>query len=121
MYFQLLELSYHDAQLVVRLATLVEGQPDGYVGTPLVVGSNSKIFTVKFDGVAEFRSTAEPCFSIEGSRKDITEFLFECIGSQYVEKVCPFGVGAMSPARHFCVFTESVVIEVLTENEPEIL
>jgi hypothetical protein len=120
MYFELIELTYHSAQLVVRVANLVEGAPDGYIGTPLVIGSESKRYTVTFDGVADFRSTAEPCFSIEGSRKDITEFLFECIGSQYVEKICPFGVGATSAARHFCVFTESVVIEVLAENEPQI-
>lgn len=120
MYFELLELSYRNAQLVVRVASLVEGVQDGYIGTPLVVGNDSKTYTVSFDDVAEFRSTAEPCFSLDGSRKDITNFLFECIDSKYVKKICPFGVGATSSARHFCVFTESVVIEVLAENEPQI-
>lgn len=120
MYFELIDLSYSGAELKLRIATLVTGKPDGYVGTPLVVGDESKEFTVKFHGVAEFRSTAEPCFVAEGTQKDITDFLFECVGSPYLEKACPFGVGASGPARHFCVFTESVVVEVLSKNEPSI-
>jgi hypothetical protein len=120
MYFELLDISYCKAQLKVRVANLVSGQPDGYIGTPLVIGNESRVFTIIFDGVSEFRSSAEPCFVAEGNQNDITDFLFECIGSQYSEHVCPFGVGAREPARHFCVFTESVVVEVLSKNEPKI-
>lgn len=119
-YFELLDISYSKAQLKIRVASLVEGLPDGLIGTPLIIANASKKFTVLFNGVSEFRSTAEPCFVAEGTQKDITDFLFECHGSQYREHVCPFGVGAREPARHFCVFTESVVVEVLSENEPTV-
>lgn len=50
----------------------------------------------------------------------MTGFIFECLDSEYPSYVCPFGSGAKDPARHFCVFTESVVVEVLSSNEPRI-
>ena len=119
-FFELVDLSYSDARLTVRVAKLVKGKPDGYIGTPLVIGPQSRHFIVYFDGVTEFRSKAEPCFVAEGDQVDLSDFVFECLGSEYVRQVCPFGSGAKEPARHFCVFTESVVVEVLTSNEPRI-
>ncbi len=119
-FFQLVNLAYANGNLTVRVAELVEGTPDGYIGTPLVVGASSQQFAVHFEQVSEFRSKAEPCFVVEGKHRDVTGFLFECVDSNYIGQVCPFGVGAKEPARHFGVFTESVVIEVLSSHEPRI-
>ena len=119
-FFELVDLRYSDANLTIRVAELVQGEPDGYIGTPLVISAQSRHFTVYFDDVTEFRSAAEPCFVPEGNRVELTDFVFECLGSQYVHHVCPFGAGAKDPARHFCVFTESVVVEVLSSHEPRI-
>lgn len=118
--FELVDLKYRDANPTVRVAELVAGEPDGYIGTPLVISAESRRFTVYFDGVTEFRSKGEPCFVAEGNRVDLSDFVFECLASAYVSHVCPFGAGAKDPARHFCVFTESVVVEVLSSNEPRI-
>ena len=119
-FFKLIDLSYSDANLTIRVAELVKGKPDGYIGTPLVISAQSRQFTVYFNGVTEFRSRAEPCFVAEGNQVDLSDFVFECLGSEYVSHVCPFGAGAKDPARHFCVFTEDVVVEVLSSNEPRI-
>jgi len=119
-FFDLVDLKYSDANLIVRVAELVDGKPDGHIGIPLVISAQSRYFTVYFDGVTEFRSKAEPCFVEEGNRVDLSEFVSECLGSEYVGHACPFGAGAKDPVRHFCVFTESVVVEVLSSNEPRI-
>jgi len=119
-YFDLVDIKFSHACLTVCVAELVEGAPDGYVGTPIVIGAQSRKFTVIFEGVTEFRSKAEPCFVAEGTQRDITSFVFECLGSEYLSHICPFGAGAKEPAKHFVVFTESVVVEVLSSNEPRI-
>ncbi len=119
-FFDLVDVIYSNAVLTVRIAELVEGAPDGYIGTPLVIDSQSKQFKVSFDSVAEFRSSAEPCFSPEGIRRNMTDFLFECFESEYLSHTCPFGVVANENVRHFVVFTESVVLEVLCPNDPKI-
>lgn len=120
MYFELLDMTYQAAQLVIRVANLVEGQPDGLIGLPLIISDESEIYKIEFSNIAEFRSTSEPCFSEEGEEKEITNFLSESIGSEYAKTVCVCGVGAREPARHFFVYTESVVIEVLANEEPVI-
>jgi hypothetical protein len=35
-FFKLIDLSYSDANLTIRVAELVEGKPDGYIGTHLL-------------------------------------------------------------------------------------
>lgn len=119
-FFDLVDIAYSDATLVVRVTELLEGKPDGYVGTPLVVTPQSGTFRIKFDSVAEFRTNAEQCFSSEGIRRDIASFVFECLNSTYATKACPLGLGAKDGARHFVVFTESVVVEALSPYEPTI-
>jgi hypothetical protein len=119
-FFQLIELSYQPARLIVRVAELVEGEPDGYIGTPLVVSATSKMHSILFEKVADFRSRAEPCFSFDGEHRDITGFAFECLDSSYIKESCPFGIGATRNVRHFGIFTESVVIEVLSSSHPRI-
>lgn len=119
-YFELVSMEYAAAALTVRLTELLEGDPDGYIGRPLVRRPNSRTFTVRFTNVTEFRSRAEPCYVLEGTRRIVTDYLCECVGSDYIHQVCPFGRGAKEPARHFVVFTEQVVIEALSSNEPTV-
>ena len=119
-FFDLLDIEYRDAILTIRVAELLEGEPDGYIGTPLVVKPSSEAFAICFKDVTEFRSRAEPCYTPDGKQRDITPFLCECLDSDYVRQVCPFGGGAKEPARHFAVYTESVVLEVLTSTEPQV-
>jgi len=119
-YFDLVDIAYGDASLIVRVVELIKGEPDGMIGTPLLVGAKSRRYIVNFNGVTEFRSRAEPCFAWDGQAKDKSDFLCECVGSDYVRQICPFGEGAKEPTRHFVVFTETVVLEVLSSNEPTV-
>jgi len=119
-YFELIKIFYEPGQLTIEVAELVKGQPDEYIGIPLVIDARSRRWTLYFESVAEFRSRAEPCFAAEGTQHDLTEFLFECVNSDYINQVCPCGVGASEPARHFGVYTESVVLEILASQEPKI-
>ncbi len=120
MYFQLLELTYKPEYLKISIAQLIEGEPDGYIGRPLTVSPKSKRYTIVFNGVGNFRSIPEPCWRYEGKENKITGFLSECFESEYSQNLCPCGTGSGSK-RHFYVFTESVVIEVIAEYEPEIM
>ncbi|KXB32424.1 hypothetical protein AT959_01680 [Dechloromonas denitrificans] len=119
-YFDLIDIAYNKATLVVRVIELLEGNPDGYVGRPLTITEQSQTFRIEFDRVTEFRTNAEQCFTPEGTTRNITPFVFECVGSKYASQACPLGAGAGEAARHFVVFTESVVVEVLSLNEPTI-
>ena len=119
-FFQLLGVTYAPDTLEIQLALLVEGQPDGHIGTPLVVGDHSVRYTISFKGVSEFRATAEPCYVKPESVVDMSAFLFECLASEYAGRSCPFGVGPRTSARHFCVFSEDSVIEVLSSVAPTI-
>jgi len=117
--FDLVDLRFQDAELTVRVVTLVEGPPDGFLGTPMVVGERSEFFTVVFPEVAEFRSTAEPCFVARGERTDLAEFLFECTGTDYPDRACPLGIApSATRKRHYCLATESIVLEVLSAVPP---
>lgn len=119
-YHEIIDIRYEDASLTVRIVELVDGEPDGGIGIPLVVGADSRRYTIHFKGVTEFRSKAEPCYDTDSERTDISEFLWEDHSSDYVDEACSFGEGAKDPARHFCVYTESVVVEVLSSHEPRI-
>lgn len=119
-YFDLIKVLYEPGELTIEVAELVKGEPDGYIGIPLVVNATSRRWTIYFEHVAEFRSRAEPCFAAEGAQHDLTDFLFECVNSEYINQLCPCGVGAREPARHFGIYTESVVLEILASQEPKI-
>ena len=87
--------------------------PDGGIGLPLAVTDESEHVALHFDDVNEFRSRAEHCYRQEGDAAQLTPYLVECTNSKFLETVCAAGRGAKAPARHFCVLTERVVVEVL--------
>ena len=119
MYYELEELKYRDDTLSVTIVTLMRGEPDGAIGIPLVVGDQSNWYKIEFQGVTDFRSQAEPCFNYHGEERQLSDYLFECFKTEYLESACPFGAGAgLDPPRHYYVFTESVVINVLSMSEP---
>jgi hypothetical protein len=48
---------------------LVKGEPDGYIGLPLVIDERSKMFEVVLSNVVEFKSVSEPGFFLDGEEK----------------------------------------------------
>lgn len=119
-FWDLESVTYLHPTLTVHIAKMHQGEPDGYVGLPLLVTDESEHITLHFDNVTEFRSCAEPCFQHEGDVTRLTPYLHECTSSEFSQTACPFGRGAKNPARHFFVFTERVVIEVLANAQPRI-
>lgn len=119
-FWDLVSMMYCNATLTIRIAEMRESAPDHLIGRPLQVTEGSEQLALHFDNVTEFRSCAEPCFQYDGKPRNLASYLFECTGSEFLKTVCPFGIGAKEPARHFCVLTEGVVIEVLTNEEPRI-
>lgn len=116
--WDLVELVFRDDTLLVTLGELIRGKPDGYIGSPLLMGQSSERIELSFEDVSEFRSVAEPCYKIDGARTDISEYLCECVESNYAKQSCTFGGGPGEHARHFCVLTESVIVEVLCSAPP---
>jgi hypothetical protein len=53
----------------MTVAELVEGEPDGYIGLPLVIDERSKMFEVVLSNVVEFKSVSEPFFVLDGEEK----------------------------------------------------
>ncbi len=39
-YYDIVDLRYEEASLTVRVVELVDGEPDGYIGIPLVVAAH---------------------------------------------------------------------------------
>ena len=118
--FDLVDVTYRDQTLVVTVAELLRGEPDGWIGTPLSVQPSSERFELTFNWVTEFRSTAEPCYTTDGTDLVISEYLSECVESDYARQSCPFGGTPSGGARHFCVLTEFVIIEVLCLDSPTV-
>jgi len=121
-FWQLLSLTYQEATLTICVASLHKGNPDGLVGVPLVLNEESKAFKISFEPTEEYRSKSEPCFTHEETDISITDYLFERPDSTYCKEACPFGAGSSltEAMRHFYVFTESAVIEVLCTNLPAV-
>lgn len=119
-FWDLENVTYCHATLTVRIAEMRQGEPDGCVGLPLLVTDESERITLHFDNVTEFRSCAEPCYRYEKDVTRLTAYLDERTGSQFLQTTCPYGGGAKDPARHFCVLTERIVIEVLANALPRI-
>ena len=120
MFTDIVEIIWREDTVKLIVAELVEGEPDGRVGFPLVIDERSKIFEVILSGVVEFKSVSEPCFHLDGEKKKINDFVFEAIDSEYRKTACPFILRTTNPysRRHFVIYTETLVFEVLSDTEP---
>ena len=125
MYYDIIEILYKGGKLrggtvTLKVAELVTGEPDGAIGLPLVIDDRSKIFEVTIFNVVEFKSVSEPFFHLDGERREINDFVWEAIGSEYKKTVGFYGGATEETTRHFIVFTETLVFEALSNTEPVI-
>jgi hypothetical protein len=60
MYYDVVEILWKDVNVTMTVAELVEGEPDGGIGLPLVIDERSKMFEVVLSNVVEFKSVSEP-------------------------------------------------------------
>jgi hypothetical protein len=119
MFYDLVEFIWKEATVKLKVAELLEGEPDGCIGLPLVIDESSKVFEVTLSNVYEFKSVSEPFFHLDGKRQKINDFVWEVIGSEY-RKTAGFYGSKPETARHFIVFTETLVFEALSDTEPVI-
>jgi hypothetical protein len=119
MYTEIIEIIWKNENMTLKVAELVEGEPNGYIGLPLVINEKSKIFEVTLSNVFEFKSVTEPFFCPDGEERKINDFVWEAIGSEYI-KTAGFYGPTPETARHFIIFSERIVFEALCETEPVI-
>jgi len=117
MFYDLVEIIWKEATVSLKIAELLEGEPDGCVGLPLVIDERSKVFEVTLSNVYEFKSVSEPFFHLDGERQKVNNFVWEAIGSEY-RKTAGFYGPTPETARHFIIFTETLVFEVLSNTAP---
>ena len=119
MYTDMIEIVWNRKDLTLKVAELVQGKPNGNIGIPLEINGNSRIFEVILTNVVEFKSVSEPFFHFNGEKRNINEFVWEAIGSEYINTAgCVGGGPGPEKAKHIVIFTESIVFEALCENEP---
>ena len=122
--FHWLERLEHDGQsLVLHLAELLRGEPDGLVGSPLEVMPESPRFRVHFADVGAFKTLPEMFNEVSESASKIGPFLFQEASSPYMLEMkdamelsrnIPMGI-----LQHYIVYAENAVTHVLAASPPE--
>ena len=117
-------MDYDGEALVVHLAEMMRGEPDGLIGRPLEVRADSPRYRVRFPTVGALKTVPEPFNELSGGAEKIGPFLFQESGSPYaleMEDAMKLSMDIPSDAlRHFVVYAENVVTHVLTVSAPEI-
>jgi hypothetical protein len=103
-YYDLVELIWKDANVTLKVAEMVKGEPNGLIGLPLIVDERSTLFEVTFLGVVEFKSVLEAFFQRDGEIHEINDFVWEAANSEYRKTVSCFGPGiSMYTLKHLCL------------------
>jgi hypothetical protein len=118
-------MEFDGAALVLHLAEMLRGDPDGGLGVPLEVRCESPRFRVSFGQVGAFKTVPEMFDEISETAERLEPFLFHESGSRYATEM----KDAMWLAReipegsllHYAVLTENVVVHVLAAEQPKVL
>jgi len=122
------ELAFREAKLSLLVVELLQGEPDGLIGLPLVKRAESRRYTVEFSCVGHFKVGPEPFANISSNAIKEADFLYREPESQYLQdlrdSVSTFPMTRPWPAnpvvRHYIVYAENFVLEVLAAVEPSV-
>ena len=123
--FHWLEKLEHDGQaLVLNLAELLRGEPDEFIGLPLIVKPESPRFRVYFAEVGAFKTVPEMFNEVSESAEKITPFLFQEPSSSYMLEMkdqmeLSRGI-QVDTLLHYIVYAENTVTHVLAASQPDI-
>jgi hypothetical protein len=127
-YYVVNDLAYREGKLSLLVVELLQGEPDGVIGLPLVKRPESRRYRVEFSCVGHFKVGPEPFANISSNAIQQTEFLYREPESQYLRdlggSVSIFPMSRPWPAnpviRHYVVYAENFVLEVLAAVEPSV-
>ena len=123
--FHWLEKMEHDGQaLVLHLAELLRGEPDGLIGLPLEVMPESPRFRVHFAEVGAFKTVPEMFNEVSESANKIGPFLFQESSSPYIlemKDVMELSRNIpMDTLQHYIVYAENTVTHILAASPPQV-
>jgi hypothetical protein len=121
--------SYEQDRLTVNVAELLSGEPDEYIGLPLIVRNDSKRYSVSFKDVGRIEIEPEPIVPPSDLGVKETPFLFRepesalLIENRWSATMFNFGrrFAQEEELKHYIVLGENFVIHVLTLTAPEII
>ena len=118
------KLDFDGEELVVHLAELLRGQPDGLLGHPLEVRADSARYRVHFRSVGAFKTLPEMFNELSEAANKLEPFLFQESESAYatemkdaMELARPIPSGSL---QHYVVYAENVVTHVLASAGPQV-
>jgi hypothetical protein len=122
------DLAFRERKLSLLVVELLQGEPDGLIGLPLVKRPESRRYRVEFTCVGHFKVGPEPFANISSNAIKQTDFLYREPESQYLrglgDSVSTFPMSRPWPEnqviRHYVVYAENFVLEVLAAVEPSI-
>jgi hypothetical protein len=122
------DLAFREANLSLLVVELLQGEPDGFIGLPLVKRPESRRYRMEFSCVGHFKVGPEPFANISSNAIKQTDFLYREPESQYLrdlgDSVSIFPISRPWPenpvVRHYVVYAENFVVEVLAAVEPSI-
>lgn len=125
--FHLIEdIRFFEDVLSILVVDLNQGEPDGFVGLPLEVTSDSYRHLIKFDAIAGFQSVPEPLNGLTESAIKLDDFLYLDPESSYMSELkkdgATFIYGANIPKDpkldHYVIYGENTVVHVLSAAYP---
>lgn len=110
--------------LVVQVAQLVRGEPDGAIGHPLEVTPDSARYRVHFPVVGAFKTVPELFNEVSETANKVDVFLFHEPDSAYAaEMQHAMALASDIPGggvQHYVVHAENVVTHVLAASAPQV-
>jgi hypothetical protein len=117
-------MEFEGAALVLHLAEMLRGAPDGGLGVPLEIRPDSPRFRVCFGEVGAFKTVPEMFDEISANAGRLEPFLFRESGSNYsAEMKEAMWLAREIPAEsllHYVVLAENVVTHVLAAEPPRV-
>jgi len=123
-FYWLEKLEFDGEGLVVHLAELLRGEPDGLIGLPLDVQPESPRHRVSFSTTGAFKTLPEMFNEVSEDADRIAPFLFRELNSPYMTEM----KDAMELSRgippdqmhHYVVYAENTVTHVLSAVAPKV-
>ena len=122
------DLAFCEGKLSLLVVELLRGEPDGLIGLSLTKRPESRRYRLEFSYVGHFKAGPEPFSNISANAMKQTDFLYCEPDSQYLrdlaDSVSTFPMTRPWPAnpvvRHYVVYAENFVLDVLAAIEPSI-
>lgn len=119
---------FENGILLVQVAELVNGKPDGAVGLPLVISRKSRVFELAFSGVGGFLAVPEPESNVSASAEHLAPCVWVERDSWYARKFaeisdwCAFGrhAGNEGALVHYVVPGENFFLNILAGSPPRV-